>query len=218
MKLRARHIGGIGFLKNDTFYDLHVNSDRSYIKVDCPQDVAFDTKWLLDWFDEITHVKEDPLKEIIEAYNNGREIEYSNNNGRTWLPASTPSWSVDLMYRIKPVDPYKELKEAHARGEHIEIYKTDDRWHSIKYPQWNADASKYRVKPPPVYVPFDLSDDIVGRVVVRKNDGTRRIVIEQCSGHNEIFAGTGYLTYAALLSDYLFADGTVCGKLKELQQ
>ena len=172
MKLRAKLIKPYHSLQLYEYYEICWNERNSFIK-NAGGDHGIYTCDIVKYFDEITHVQE---------------------------------------------DPYKELKEAYERGEHIEIYKTDNRWHSIKYPRWDADASKYRVKPPPVYVPFGLSDDIVGRVVVRKNDGTKRIIIEQCSGQNEIFAGTGYLTYASLLSDYVFADGTLCGKLKEIQQ
>ena len=41
------------------------------------------------------------LLPIIEAFSNGKKIEYSENNS-IWYSASTPSWDDKRFYRIKP--------------------------------------------------------------------------------------------------------------------
>ena len=41
------------------------------------------------------------LLPVMTAYAEGREIQYSDNDG-TWLCAVFPTWSVHLEYRIKP--------------------------------------------------------------------------------------------------------------------
>ena len=38
----------------------------------------------------------------IQAFKDGREIEYYFKNDNTWNPAPTPSFDLEIQYRIKP--------------------------------------------------------------------------------------------------------------------
>jgi hypothetical protein len=48
------------------------------------------------------------------------------------------------------VDPYKELKEAHAKGEIIQLNLGGlaiPNWHNVSNPEWTEPVEKYRIKP-----------------------------------------------------------------------
>lgn len=50
---------------------------------------------------------------------------------------------------LRKVDPYKELKAAHAAGKVIQCRKRDGVWLDISYPNWDSPANCYRIKPEP---------------------------------------------------------------------
>ncbi len=47
------------------------------------------------------------------------------------------------------VDPYRELKEAHASGKVILVFQLDGVWRELPFPSWNAPVDRYRIKPDP---------------------------------------------------------------------
>lgn len=41
--------------------------------------------------------------EVLQAYQAGKEIEFSRNDGKTWTEIGSPSWNFDIaQYRIAP--------------------------------------------------------------------------------------------------------------------
>ena len=49
------------------------------------------------------------LLSIIQAYAEGKNIEYSYD-GEQWESTDTPSWDCNIMYRIKPEPKYRPFK------------------------------------------------------------------------------------------------------------
>jgi hypothetical protein len=56
-------------------------------------------------------------------------------------------------------DPYKALKEAHARGGVIQYYhKGNTNWVTTDNPKWNSLLYDYRIRPTPRLVPLEAGD------------------------------------------------------------
>ena len=49
------------------------------------------------------------LLPIIQAFVEGKKIEYSND-GENWIETETPTWDTDFVYRIKPQQKYRPFK------------------------------------------------------------------------------------------------------------
>lgn len=48
--------------------------------------------------------------EVLQAYKDGKEIEYSYDDGKTWRETDQPAWNFDtIQYRIAP-EPKKKVK------------------------------------------------------------------------------------------------------------
>jgi hypothetical protein len=78
---------------------------------------------------------------VIKAWADGAEIECLHRGLQTWRMSHQPLWNEDAEYRI--ADPYRELKEAHARGETIECKGTDG-WFKVASPTWWP-GTEYRI-------------------------------------------------------------------------
>ena len=50
------------------------------------------------------------LLPIIQAFAEGKKIEYYNNNNNNWIETSTPVWQLGVKYRIKPEPKYRPFK------------------------------------------------------------------------------------------------------------
>lgn len=57
-------------------------------------------------------------KTMMLAFIEGKDIEYSINSGRTWLRTVTPSWGLDINYRIRP-DKKVLYAVYHDDGSHM---------------------------------------------------------------------------------------------------
>ena len=57
----------------------------------------------------MTRERAKELLPIIQAYAEGKEIEHSLD-GRRWFKTCYPSWSQNLIYRIKPEQKYRPFK------------------------------------------------------------------------------------------------------------
>ena len=55
------------------------------------------------------------LLPVIQAFAEGKKIEYYDDNDDEWIETSTPVWQVGVKYRIKPelkYRPFKNQKEC----------------------------------------------------------------------------------------------------------
>lgn len=50
------------------------------------------------------------LLPIIQAFSEGKKIEYSND-GENWFETATPTWNTDFVYRIKSEPKYRPFKD-----------------------------------------------------------------------------------------------------------
>lgn len=50
------------------------------------------------------------LLPIIQAFVEGKTIEYYDYSNDDWIETSTPVWQVDVKYRIKPEPKYRPFK------------------------------------------------------------------------------------------------------------
>ena len=63
------------------------------------------------------------LLPIIQAFAEGKTIEYSSN-GKDWREINTPMWRLDMRYRIKPRPKYRPFKSQEECWE--EMHKHPD--------------------------------------------------------------------------------------------
>ncbi len=59
--------------------------------------------------------------DLIIAWANGAEIEYSGSRSSGWIMATAPSWQEDVVYRIKtkPEPVYPSATSFYHNGVHI---------------------------------------------------------------------------------------------------
>lgn len=58
----------------------------------------------------MTRERAKELLPIIQAFAEGKTIEYYDYNDDDWVETSTPSWQVGVKYRIKPEPKYRPFK------------------------------------------------------------------------------------------------------------
>ena len=88
------------------------------------------------------------LLPIIQAYIDGKEIEYSMKGINSWIFTSNPTWTDERDYRIKPEPKYRPFKDADECWEEMQKHqpfgwvKTDSVyeqiWHVNKCDDFNA--------------------------------------------------------------------------------
>lgn len=103
------------------------------------------------------------------------------------------------------------VMQAYEDGKEIEFYHNGySKWRKSPDPTWDWYRNDYRVKPEPEYIPFTFEDAefLIGKAVKHKKEDYL-IVIAWCT--NE---ATSLANYKKLLDDYIFLDGSPCGKLK----
>ena len=103
------------------------------------------------------------------------------------------------------------VMQAHVDGKKIEYYSNDySKWKGIPYPLWDWVTTDYRVKPESEYIPFAFEDAefLIGKVVKHKT-ANHLAAITSCFNEATNMGG-----YKKLLDDYIFLDGSPCGKLK----
>ena len=61
------------------------------------------------------------------------------------------------------------------------------------------------------YIPFTFEDDLLGKILICKNEKEKLIVSVQLK--SGIYSGQSFITYSYLLDNYEFVDGKPCGKL-----
>jgi hypothetical protein len=110
------------------------------------------------------------------------------------------------------------VMQAHCDGKQIEYTQNnEDNWVMVCEPSWNWKGSKYRVKPESQYQhqPFDFTDAerLIGKIVRSKDDNNFLGMITSVSMDSVAIGGV-FLRHKGLLKDFLFLDGSICGKLK----
>lgn len=183
-------------------------------------------------------------KEIIDAWANGAKIEFYSSDG-VWVDAENPNWILDLEYRVKPQPNYLELHEKCELkvGDKVRITRNWDREETggrlnapinitnkigvIK----DKDHNSYEIlldeesvswfypyfvleKVVEEWIPFTFEDDLVGRKVKLKNSDYIVLIVAQ-TGQDVNVIGDGWIVFQELLDNYIFLDGSPCGKLKE---
>ena len=99
------------------------------------------------------------------AFARGEVIQFHRiGSPDDWRDATSPTWHYDFEWRVKPIDPYAELKQAHAEGKVIQVFDVGE-WFDDIYFKWNYPPDRYRVKPAPVLVPLGPDDVTPGSAI-----------------------------------------------------
>jgi len=112
------------------------------------------------------------------------------------------------------------ILKAFSEGKTIQ-YTCDDMtgWKDVEdknYGFFDFENFTYRIKPESKIVPFTYEDDLVGKVIKSKHGNYIKLLItwqdDDCVGYN---LDDGSMDYECLLLDYIFLDGSLCGKIVE---
>ena len=68
------------------------------------------------------------LLPIIQAFADGKEIEYSVRGSNAWANTSYPTWIDDRDYRIKSEPKYRPFKDADECWEEMKKHKPLNNW------------------------------------------------------------------------------------------
>lgn len=111
------------------------------------------------------------------------------------------------------------ILQAFAGREKVEYWDTlQERWihvEACRILDYICQGFLLRVKPKVEIIPFDYSDDLVGKVVCEKNidNPTKKMIIFQDTYHVGLF-NSGFISYRELLDKHIQHDGSPCGKEK----
>lgn len=113
-----------------------------------------------------------------------------------------------------------EVMKAYSEGKTIECKASDcDYWVEVDNIHWNWDSFDYRVKPEPKYVPYASVSEIDRSKWVKDNDGSSGVLYMIDSidvDCKEVhLAAMGWVGLCGLFNDFVYEDGTPCGKLVE---
>lgn len=112
---------------------------------------------------------------------------------------------------------HADLIIAWAEGAEIEVCSDkSDIWTLATRPTWNTEF-KYRIKPQPEYVPYEVEDyeeasKLVGRTMESKKKDTKVMITVVYKWEDALWIN-GMLSNV-LLKNYILCDGTPIGKLK----
>lgn len=123
-------------------------------------------------------------------------------------------------------DEHKELTakkiavmQAYVDGKSIEYERRSDsgKWRNVSQPQWDWVEMRYRVKPEISYIPFTFDDAefLIGRTVKHKTASEVFMLVEIRMHDVQGISYSQGISYAGLLENYVFVDGSPCGKLKQ---
>ena len=109
-----------------------------------------------------------------------------------------------------------EVVTAYRDGKTIECRDSgfESPWIFARTPSWSFWDTEYRIKPELKYIPFDINDELVGKIVLYKGgDIIRQMIIKQIEESVTVGNNPFFTSYATLLNMYIFQDGSPCGKL-----
>ena len=124
---------------------------------------------------------------VMQAYVEGKDIEYLDEYNDKWERAGNPSWNTDKVYRIKPEANYRPFKSAQ---ECIEELKKHDPF------GWVKDVDDE------VYENIQFVDDETDE------DGN---ILKGEEAHNVRTMNGGYQNFEYYFEYYTFLDGTPFG-------
>lgn len=108
-----------------------------------------------------------------------------------------------------------EVMNAYINGKEIEYKNAICDWESTNSPCWNWDSLDYRVKPQSQYVPYDDVSEVQRDKWVRHKDSTilQPIIAIDREKEYHIRIGITWYTLKQFLGQFVYEDGTPCGKL-----
>ncbi len=130
-----------------------------------------------------------PFDKWRKLITEGNDVEYCSNVDGEWYEcyANPDGSSWDSMvykgieFRIKPEDPYKELKEAYADGKMIQLFAADDSsWIDIYSPMFDSPVEYYRIKPRTV--PDPTNDAMRAALILTRLDDNKYEIIKNRIG------------------------------------
>ena len=154
------------------------------------------------------------------AENTNITIEFKNPFDDTWHITQNPSWNPGNEYR--EVNPYQEFIDAFNSGKTIQASKSfdfTDEWKDLSFPLFTLPVERYRIKPEPKCVPFTFEDAkfLIGKTITEhpKYSGkvVRMITGVYERGVDINLSKSTILSFESLLENYVFIDGSPCGKL-----
>lgn len=156
--------------------------------------------------------------ELIKKWadNKDMKVEYYNKFFKRWVIIdSVVNW--DDFLEIREYDPYRELKEAYAKGKTLQIKTINQDWVDVSEEIelcWGLKPEEYRIKPELEYIPFDFSDVewLVGKTV-RCKLGEGKVYLVISADRAGVVLGHNHYTFAELLRNFCFLDGLSCGKI-----
>lgn len=118
--------------------------------------------------------------------------------------------------KIEVMQAYEDGKEIEFRSAH-----TEEVWMRCFKAIWNWEKFEYRVKPDPKpeseYVPYDSATEVEkDKWVVNRNTGVMyRIVTLDKNDNTVLLSGNGWVYPSDLFKNFMYEDGTRCGKKVE---
>lgn len=102
--------------------------------------------------------------------------------------------------------------EAKIAGETILCkHKKGHVWSIHENPSWNFHDFDYMVAKKDERVPFDYTNDLVGKVVYHNKHRCKQLIISQ--NETQVRLGDGiFINYDSLLKYFTFKNGDPCGK------
>ena len=109
-----------------------------------------------------------------------------------------------------------DILKAYSEGKIIEVSNNGSQWAELNmsYPDVVFKYNQHRVKPEPKLVPFTLEDNLLFRdkwIKCKKDDFKRSMRIIKYEGDCVSISNKSF-GYAIFLDDYIFEDGSPCGK------
>ena len=163
---------------------------------------------------EVSHDNTDWKRRVVFGKKNGKYLAW--NWVETVEEAKKRTDAISWNY-AREIDPFRELKEAYARGEDIQYRFKGGDWTDTPNPAWHP-FHEYRIKPkskPKLkskYVPFTFEDaeKFMNRIVISK-DKSCKAVITYADGEDVLLCSYRK-SYQYLFESYTFLDGSPCGK------
>ena len=128
---------------------------------------------------------------VMQAYMDGKDIEYWDEKSSEWKLAINPSWSDKLMFRVKPEAIYRPFKSAQECIEELKKHEPFG---------WVKDVDDE------VYENIQFVDDETDE------DGN---ILKGEEAHNVRTMNGGYQNFAYYFEYYTFLDGTPFGIKEE---
>ena len=120
---------------------------------------------------------------------------------------------------MKTIEEMIAVMTAYKNGKKIECKSNNmpcADWFTIEKPSWDWLCNDYRIKPDPLYKPYDSVSEVEKDKWLRKKKHTNSLsrIVSVSSILVSVY-GEGWLTVKELFEKYEYEDGSHCGKLVE---